>query len=164
LKAPLRHRGFFVDIKPFNYLTIQPAVQTQIREMKKLLLIAGLLAGSVMFANAQILTKKSPEKRVTHQLKALQKNLNLDAAQAEKINTILLARVTKVDSLKANTTDDKKANRQAIKVLMQSSEEQVNAVLTTDQQKTYVQLKESRKDKMKKRGGDKTLDTPPAKG
>ncbi|NNU34656.1 hypothetical protein HK413_12315 [Mucilaginibacter sp. S1162] len=102
--------------------------------MKKLLLIAGLLAGSVMFANAQILTK-SPDKRVTHQLKALQKNLNLDAAQAEKINTILLARANKVDSLRANTTDDKKTNRQAIKVLMQTSEEQVNAVLTADQQK-----------------------------
>jgi protein CpxP len=131
--------------------------------MKKLLLIAGLLAGSVMFANAQILTKKSPDKRVAHQMKALQKNLNLDAAQAEKINTILLARATKVDSLKANTAD-KKANRQAIKGLMQSSEEQVNAVLTADQQKTYVQLKESRKGKMKKRGGDQTTDTPPTKG
>ncbi|MGF7078148.1 hypothetical protein [Mucilaginibacter sp. UYCu711] len=131
--------------------------------MKKLLLIAGLLAGSVMFANAQLLTK-SPDKRVTHQMKALQKNLNLDATQAEKINTILLARATKVDSLKANTTDDKKANRQAIKALMQTSEDQVNAVLTADQQKTYVQLKETRKAKMKKRGGDQTTGTQPKKG
>ncbi len=131
--------------------------------MKKLLLVAGLLAGSVMFANAQILTKKSPDKRVTHQLKALQKNLNLDAAQAEKINTILLARATKVDSLKANTAD-KKANRQAIKALMQTSDEQVNAILTADQQKTYVQLKESRKAKMKKHNGDQTMDKQPTKG
>lgn len=130
--------------------------------MKKLLLIAGLLAGSVMFANAQILTK-SPDKRVAHQVKALQKGLNLDATQAEKINTILLARATTVDSLRANNSD-KKTNRQAIKALMQTSEAQVNAVLTADQQKTYIQLKEERKAKMKKRGGSQSTDTPPAKG
>ena len=128
--------------------------------MKKLLLIAGLLAGSVMFANAQILAK-SADQRVTHQMKALQKNLNLDAAQAEKINTILLARANKVDSLKANNTGDKKANRQTLKALMQTTEEKLNAVLTADQQKTYAQFKESRKGKMKKRGDDKATDTPP---
>ncbi|MES2374992.1 MAG: hypothetical protein V4553_00345 [Bacteroidota bacterium] len=131
--------------------------------MKKLLLIAGLLAGSVMFANAQILAK-SADQRVTHQMKALQKNLNLDATQAEKINTILLARANKVDSLKANNTGDKKANRQTLKALMVSTDEQVNAVLTADQQKTYAQFKESRKGKMKKRGGDQSTDTPPTKG
>jgi Spy/CpxP family protein refolding chaperone len=130
--------------------------------MKKLLLIAGLLAGSVMFANAQLLTK-SADQRVGHQMKALTKNLNLDATQSEKISTILMARATKVDSLRSNTTDDKKANRRAIKVLMQSSEEQVNAVLTADQQKKYVQLKEIRNAKMKKRG-DKDMTTPPTKG
>jgi Spy/CpxP family protein refolding chaperone len=132
------------------------------KNMKKLFLIAALLAGSVMFANAQLLTK-SADQRVGHQMKALQKNLNLDAAQSEKINTILLARANKVDSLKANNTGDKKANRQTIKALMQSTEERVNAVLTADQQKTYVQLKETRKAKMQKRG-DQTMDAPPTKG
>jgi hypothetical protein len=128
--------------------------------MKKLLLIAGLLTGSVLFANAQVLNK-TPEKRVSHQMKALQKNLNLDASQSEKINTILLSRVTKMDSLKANSSD-KKANRKAIKALAQTSEEKVLAVLNADQQKSYAKLKEARKAKAKKYGGS-SMDEPAAK-
>jgi hypothetical protein len=129
--------------------------------MKKALLIAGLLAGSVLFANAQILDK-SPEKRVSHQMKALQKNLNLDANQSEKINSILLARATKVDSLKANSSD-KKANKKALKALAQTSEEKVVAILNADQQKSYAKLKEMRKEKAKKHGGTK-MDEPVTKG
>ncbi len=118
--------------------------------MKKLLLIAGLLTGTALFANAQI-TQKSPEKRVNHQMKALQKNLNLDASQSEKISTIITARVAKLDSLKANNSD-KKANKKAMKALAQVSEEKINAVLNTDQQKSYAKLKEANKAKAKKHG------------
>lgn len=128
--------------------------------MKKLLLIAGLLTGSALFANAQILDK-SPEKRASHQMKALQKNLNLDATQSEKINTVLLARANKVDSLKANNSD-KKANRKALKMLAQTSEEKINSILNTEQQKSYAKLKDTRKAKVKKHTGAK-MDEPAAK-
>jgi hypothetical protein len=129
--------------------------------MKKALLIAGLLTGSVLFANAQILDK-SPQKRVSHQMKTLQKNLNLGASQSEKINNILLARATKVDSLKANSSD-KKANRKALKALAQTSEEKVVAVLNADQQKSYAKLKETRKAKAKKHRGA-GMEEPATKG
>jgi hypothetical protein len=116
--------------------------------MKKLLLIAGLLTGSALFANAQILDK-SPQKRASHQMKALQKNLALDASQSEKINNILLARANKVDSLKTNNSD-KKANRKALKLLAQTSEEKINSVLNAEQQKSYAKLKETKKSKAKR--------------
>ncbi|MFD2146688.1 hypothetical protein [Mucilaginibacter antarcticus] len=128
--------------------------------MKKLLLIAGLLTGSALFANAQLLDK-SPEKRVNHQMKALEKNLKLDASQSEKITNILTARAGKVDSLKANNAD-KKANRKALKALAQTSEEKINSVLTADQQKSYAKLKETRKAKAKKQG-NAAMDEPSIK-
>ena len=129
--------------------------------MRKALLIAGLLTGSVLFANAQILDK-SPEKRVSHQIKALQKTLSLDANQSEKIKTILLARATTVDSVKASSTD-KKANKKVLKALALTAEEKVTAVLNAEQQKTYAKLKETRKGKAKKHSGA-DMNQPTTKG
>lgn len=121
--------------------------------------MAVLLTGSVLFANAQTATK-SPDQRAARQVKMLQKNLNLDATQSDKISAILTTRATKVDSLRSNPSADKRSNRQALKALMQTTDDQVNAVLTPDQQQTYAKLKEERKSRIKK-GADQTQDTPP---
>jgi methionine-rich copper-binding protein CopC len=115
--------------------------------MKKLLMILFLLTGITVAGHAQI-TKKSPEQRAAHITKALSKKLNLTADQASQINAFFLAQATKMDSIKSVSTD-KKANHQAKKSIALNTQQQVMAVLNSDQQQQFTQWEQMKKEKHK---------------
>lgn len=115
--------------------------------MKKLILMLALATGLSTLSYAQS-THKTPKERAAHHTKTLQKKLNLTAAQTTKVNAILLAQATRVDSLKAVAkTSDKKANHKALKDIKVTTDAQLTAVLNPDQKKTYEDWKAAHKDK-----------------
>ena len=119
--------------------------------MKKLILIACLVIGSAYMAGAQVLTQKSPDQRAVNQTKALQKRLNLTPQQAEQANAIFLTQATRMDSLKANPSIDKKTDGITRRTILLTSASKINAILTPDQQQAFQQLMAEKKEKIKAR-------------
>jgi Spy/CpxP family protein refolding chaperone len=94
----------------------------------------------------------APEQKAERMSKVLQQKLTLSEDQYAKVNTILLKRATQMDSLKANhSKTDRKANRESRKAIMTQTDADLKTVLTTDQQKTYTELKAQLKERMKNR-------------
>ncbi|RYY33527.1 MAG: hypothetical protein EOP46_16165 [Sphingobacteriaceae bacterium] len=112
--------------------------------MKKLILNVALLIGLASVASAQttaVRPHKTPQQRAELMSKKLTGKLNLTADQSAKVNTILLAQATSMDSLKAVKVTDKGQKRTAVKSIMQNTNNRLSAVLTADQQKAYAGLK-----------------------
>lgn len=99
-----------------------------------------------VIAKAQEATK-SPEQRAGHLTKALQRQLNLTADQSTQINAVFLAQATRVDSLKANLSGDKKSDGYARRSIMLSAQQQILSVLNEDQKKQFLQFEKMRKEK-----------------
>lgn len=99
----------------------------------------------------------APEQKAQRMSKVLQKKLTLSEDQYAKVNAILLKRATQMDSLKANhsATTDRKAKMESRKAIMTQTDTEVKAVLTADQQKSYTELKNQFKERMKNRRGAK---------
>jgi Spy/CpxP family protein refolding chaperone len=94
----------------------------------------------------------APEQKAERMSKVLQQKLTLSEDQYTKVNAILLKRATQMDSLKANhSKTDRKANRESRKAIMTQTDADLKTVLTTDQQKTYTELKAQLKERMKNR-------------
>ena len=114
--------------------------------MKKLILLAAIVFGSVLAASAQM-TEKSPGQRAAHMTKVLQKRLNLTADQAQQINSFYLSQATRIDSLKANQSPDKKLNRMSARTITMSTSEHVMAILNDQQKQQFSALEASMKEK-----------------
>lgn len=98
----------------------------------------------------------APEQKAQRMSKVLQKKLTLSEDQYAKVNAILLKRATQMDSLKANhSATDRKAKMESRKAIMTQTDTEVKAVLTADQQKSYTELKNQFKERMKNRRGAK---------
>jgi Spy/CpxP family protein refolding chaperone len=98
----------------------------------------------------------APEQKAQRMSKVLQKKLTLSEDQYAKVNAILLKRATQMDSLKANhSATDRKAKMESRKAIMTQTDTEVKAVLTADQQKSYTELKNQFKERMKNRRGPK---------
>jgi Spy/CpxP family protein refolding chaperone len=98
----------------------------------------------------------APEQKAERMSKVLQQKLTLSEDQYTKVNAILLKRATQMDSLKANhSKTDRKANRESRKAIMTQTDADLKTVLTTDQQKTYTELKAQLKERMKNRSAAK---------
>jgi len=124
--------------------------------MKRIVMMIALVLGVTVFANAQNKVKKTPEQRAQHQTVKLQKQLKLTADQSAKVKGILLARATKVDSLKQIAANgNKKALKGQRKAIAQTTNQQLKAVLNANQQKSYEALKAARKEKATKKAADK---------
>lgn len=91
----------------------------------------------------------TPAQKADRMTKMLQSKLNLSADQSAKVNAILQARAVQMDSLRANKSGDKKANREAFKSLLGKTDGQLSAVFTADQNKTYTDLKTQMKNRFK---------------
>ena len=89
-------------------------------------------------ANAQVVSKRSPEKRAAHITKALTKKLNLTQEQASKVNTVFLAQAARMDSLRSNKSTDKKANQLAAHSIKLDARKQVVAILNDDQKVKFA--------------------------
>jgi hypothetical protein len=121
--------------------------------MKKLILAASFIIGSIVMAQAQI-TQKSPEQHARHMTKVLQKRLNLSPDQALQINTVMLNRATRMDSLKNNLSADKKENHLAARSIMLSTQRQVLAVLDDNQKQKFMEWEKMRKEKHREKERD----------
>jgi len=114
--------------------------------MKKLILLAAIVIGSVLAASAQV-TEKSPEQRAAHMTKVLQKRLNLTAGQAQQINAIYITQATRMDSLKTNKSPDQKLNRMSARTITMTTHERVMAILNDQQKQQFTALEASIKEK-----------------
>ncbi|MBE9584352.1 hypothetical protein IM792_07830 [Mucilaginibacter sp. JRF] len=127
--------------------------------MKRLMIMIAFVAGIGMVANAQTQVKphKTAQQKAELLSKKMQDQLALNQEQSTKVHAILLKQATRVDSLKAANTDTgkKHGNRKAMKAIMQTTDQQISAVLNADQAKKYNQLKAEKIEKMKARKADK---------
>ncbi len=117
-----------------------------------------LSLGTIASAQTAVKPHKTPQQKAELLSNKLQKKLDLNADQTNKIHTILLSQATKVDSIKqAQNTADKKGNRKALRAIMESTDSQISSVLNADQQKKYTALKAAKLEKIraKKAEGDK---------
>lgn len=115
--------------------------------MKRLILAAAFVFGLSCMANAQVMAKKSPERRAAHITKALTKRLSLSQEQAQQVNTIFLAQANRMDSLKTHQSADKKGNQLAAKSIRLDTKKQVAAVLTAEQKEKFGAWEKMRKEK-----------------
>lgn len=112
--------------------------------MKKLMLMMFLIAGFGIAAHAQDV-KKTP----AHMAKQLVKKLNLTADQQSKIDVIMQTKATQLDSLNGNAQLSKKELHKKKKTINDTAIEQINNILTADQQKTYADFRTEQAEKMK---------------
>ena len=96
--------------------------------------------------------KKSPEQRAEARTTQLSKSLNLSPDQTAKVRQLALAQTQEMQAIRAKNA----ANRQEAKALRARHDDQLKAVLTTEQYAQYDQQRTERmtkrKDKMKARG------------
>jgi Spy/CpxP family protein refolding chaperone len=112
--------------------------------MKKLLMILALVGGLSFAANAQKKVEKTPAQKAGNKTEHLQKNLKLTADQSKKVNAILLAQATSIDSLK-KLKQDKKTSHLADQKIKQRTNASLNKVFTPEQQKAFAKLKADKK-------------------
>jgi len=116
--------------------------------MKKLMTIAVLVAGFGLFANAQEKAPKSPELKAARQTKVLTQQLTLNNKQITAVNQVLLERDKSLDSLKAlKSTNDKKEQRYAHKLIHDKADKKLKAILTPEQQTKFDALAAAKKEK-----------------
>lgn len=118
--------------------------------MKKLMLICCFLLGFTAITRAQGGgMRMSPEDRA----KQLQTQLKLTDDQTAKITTIYKTQRAKMDSIRNSANGDRDAMRSAMMPLMKSTNDQVKAVLTTDQAAQYDKMMEERMQRFRNGGG-----------
>jgi hypothetical protein len=121
--------------------------------MKKLILIAAFVAGTAMMASAQP-AQKTPEQRAAHMTKMLTKRLGLTPQQSQQVNTIYLTQATRIDSLKANKSQDPKLNKLSARTIMMTSRQQVMALLNDNQKQQFTELESMMKERKQQAKAD----------
>jgi Spy/CpxP family protein refolding chaperone len=77
--------------------------------------------------------------------------LNLSEDQKTKIAPVIADRQTKMKALMADTSGRRMQKARKAKSIMSDSDKKIEAVLTSDQKKTYAQMKEEMKEQMQAR-------------
>jgi Spy/CpxP family protein refolding chaperone len=107
----------------------------------------------------------SPTQRAARQLNTLQQKLNLNQDQVIQLRMILLNLNVSLDSLRTNTSGDKKADNKARQMITREADGKTYALLTTDQQLLYAQWKKEQREKaMEKRLNQKADSATPSPG
>lgn len=137
--------------------------------MKKLIIALVLGIGLTGFAQEAApkttradIEKMTPEQRQQKHLAHLTKELNLDAKQKEAVGKILAEKSAKAQDVKtqreARKTSGEKMTaeeRAAFKTKLQAekadSEAKMKAILSADQYKKWIDMREENKEKMKER-------------
>ncbi len=118
--------------------------------MKKILLMCCFLIGISAVSRAQGGgMRKSQEERA----KDLQTQLKLTDDQTTKITEVYKTQAVKMDSVRTAANGDRDAMRQAMRPMMQATNEKVKAVLTPDQVTAYDKMMKDRMDRMRQGGG-----------
>jgi Spy/CpxP family protein refolding chaperone len=77
--------------------------------------------------------------------------LNLTEDQKAKITPVIADRQTQMKALMADTSGRRMQKARKAKSIMSDSDKKIEAVLTSDQKKTYAQMKEQMKEEMQAR-------------
>lgn len=118
--------------------------------MKKLLLMCCILLGITAVSRAQGGgQRRSPDEMA----KNLQTQLKLNDDQTAKITAIYKAQATKRDSIRTASNGDRDAMMKAMMPLMMSTNTQIKAILTPDQNTAYDAMIKERMDRMRQAGG-----------
>lgn len=115
----------------------------------KRILIMGLLISMMNVACARDIQPKTPQQRAAHRTQVLKKELNLNADQATKVESIMLLQATRMDSLKTTVRASRKANQQVRKSIKQATDQKMNSILTPEQQARYANWKQQKQEKRK---------------
>lgn len=127
--------------------------------MKKLLIIALALIGSMGASWAQnsmapAKGKRTSEQRAEAFTKRMTKNLELDAAQQERIKAINLERFKQLDEARAGQAESRKEVASKVKSINEIYVTNLKGVLNEDQFKKFEEMKQELMEKtMQKRKG-----------
>ncbi|MEJ7692483.1 hypothetical protein [Daejeonella sp.] len=97
---------------------------------------------------------RTPEQRAQMSTNALEKKLALTADQKTKIYALNLERAEKLEKTMKTDNAERKAQMQRNKALMEDTDKKINQILTSEQQKAYVEMKQESRDKMKSKMKD----------
>jgi len=92
--------------------------------------------------------KKTPEERAKNRSEKMTKHLSLTDEQKQKVYDIWYSHCTQADALR-NSTTDKETRKSEMKKLFESTDTQLQSVLTSDQLTKYNEMKEKMKEKRK---------------
>lgn len=113
------------------------------------------LGASHLFAQKKAL---SPEERAEKAKQKLSKELSLSSEQAEKVKSIILARNTEIQNLRAQNITDKKAFHSQAKTIREKARAELKATLTEEQYKKFEAKKaEMKKKRMSQKGKKKPV-------
>jgi hypothetical protein len=129
--------------------------------MKKVFLAAFFMLALNVMAHAQ-LPQKSPDKRAGRLTKELERILNLRADQIPQINTALLTQATRLDSLRNNTSVDKKESRLTAQTILLSTQKQILAVLDDSQKQQFTAWENSKLEQRKNKRAAKVINNNPS--
>jgi hypothetical protein len=129
--------------------------------MKKIMITAGLLIGLIGASYSQDapLRKgdkavqahremKSAEERAKMSANALEKKINLTPEQKEKVYTLQLERINKMEKLQKAAIAYRKNQMEKRKELMADGKEKMNNILTEEQEKTLEEMKTKGKERL----------------
>jgi protein CpxP len=118
--------------------------------MRKIMLLCCFLLGITAVSRAQGGGgRMSPEDRA----KQLQTQLKLTDDQTAKITAIYTAQSAKRDSIRTAANGDRDAMMQAMRPLMQATNDKIKAILTPDQAAAYQKIQDERRAQMQQGGG-----------
>ncbi|MFI5138059.1 MAG: hypothetical protein ACHQIM_09540 [Sphingobacteriales bacterium] len=117
--------------------------------MRKIMLLCCFLLGITAISRAQGgMMRMSPADRA----KQLQTQLKLTDDQTAKITAIYTAQNTKRDSIRTAANGDRDAMMQAMRPLMEATNDKIKAILTPDQAAAYQKIQVERRARMMQGG------------
>ncbi len=130
--------------------------------MKRLLLLLLLVAGLDALVHAQATDttfqpgayKADPAKRAARLLRMLENQLHLTQDQVLQVQVILITQTVTMDSLRNNSSGDKRTENRSRRAVLQHTDSQIIPLLTDDQKQLYQQWKAQQKKKMMQRRQD----------
>jgi len=93
--------------------------------------------------------KRPATQRAVRQLKAMEKQLQLSQDQVLQLQVILIHRNVVIDSLRNNSSGDRRSDNRARRSIMQDTDAKIDAMLTEPQRTLYQQWKEQQREKMR---------------
>jgi periplasmic protein CpxP/Spy len=120
-----------------------------------ILLLTSLFTMNTAFSqNTEKAPKKTPEERAQKRSEKMSKYLSLTSEQQQKVYDIWLSHCTQADALR-NSTTDKETRKSELKKLFESTDTQLQSVLTSEQLTKYNEMKEKMKEKRKNKHKNK---------
>jgi hypothetical protein len=92
-------------------------------------------------------SKRPATERAVHQLKTLEKRLQLSQDQVLQLQVILIHKDIAMDSIRNNTSGDRRTDNRSRHSVQQDADTKINAMLTQQQRTLYQQWKQEQHEK-----------------